>query len=938
MSTAARQLAQELLLAPEVDLAELLTRHAGLAPADLGWALKHECFEAWISEPRRAGHCALLLGNLADLHPDPVIPALAAWTAGIAALAQGQMGDALTRLDAAFDQFMALQLEQQAAETRVPKIAALAMLGREPEAQAEADAARAMFIASGDNQSAGKVELNLGAMLARQDRHAEAAALFRAAGVRFARAQDASLSIFADIGLANALTWMFDLEGARFAAERARVRAEARDYKVLAAHAHSAKGRVALHCGQHAPALQSLARASALFREAGATPQQRIEADTALAEAYAAVGLLPEALAAFRTVVAQSDATLAWVEMARGLVGEATVLSQLDETAAAVLQLTRARDLFASFNNQTSLAYVELCLGQNLLRDHKAVEARGCATRALAQLERSPVAAWQLECHLLEAAAATQLGELAAARAAYDNVIQSAGLLSQIDRRARVGLATVELRDNNGAAARRHLGSALQLIDEQRAALPDDEFRSAIGAEAEQACDLLVAAMRVDPTCRPEDMLCAVESGRARAMAQGLTIDAPRLPIDRRIRAELGLVRERLAEALAEDETTLASQLSDRIRRLEVDLLEQHRRAVLLAPGGRARAATEAASGESSVHAVQARLGPGGALVEYHLGASHAIACIVIPGACHWVVIDAVGLHAQITAARFQIEALRHGAQVLRVHGKQLMQRCKRHLQFLYRQLWSPVAKLIGSCAQVVIVPHKALHYVPFCALHDADADEWLVQRHEITLAPSTAVWLQLQQRHPQRLQHLLAVGNSSDHLPHVALELDTIASSFGAHALQLRGAKATQVALRAAASAADVLHIACHGSFRADSPAFSSLQLADGPFTVRDAAELRLDDALVVLSACETANSRIAPGDELLGLVRGFMLAGASGVMASQWAVDDTSTASLMGAMYRRLACGDGPAKALRAAQCEMALAGSHPFFWAAFGTYGRG
>jgi len=137
------------------------------------------------------------------------------------------------------------------------------------------------------------------------------------------------------------------------------------------------------------------------------------------------------------------------------------------------------------------------------------------------------------------------------------------------------------------------------------------------------------------------------------------------------------------------------------------------------------------------------------------------------------------------------------------------------------------------------------------------------------------------------------------------------------------------------------VLHIACHGQFRADSPYFSSLHLADGPLTLRDAAALPLQAALVTLSACETGLNRIAPGDELLGLVRGFLLAGAPSVMASLWTVDDASTAALMGGFYRRLAASpDAPAvaQALREAQVEVLATQAHPYFWAAFSLHGRG
>jgi CHAT domain-containing protein len=71
---------------------------------------------------------------------------------------------------------------------------------------------------------------------------------------------------------------------------------------------------------------------------------------------------------------------------------------------------------------------------------------------------------------------------------------------------------------------------------------------------------------------------------------------------------------------------------------------------------------------------------------------------------------------------------------------------------------------------------------------------------------------------------------------------------------------------------------------------------------------------------------------------VRGFLLAGAAGVVASMWAVDDAATAGLMRSFYARLHAGDGAAAALCAAQREMARARAHPFHWAAFALHGEG
>ncbi|HEV2765888.1 MAG TPA: CHAT domain-containing protein, partial [Pyrinomonadaceae bacterium] len=148
---------------------------------------------------------------------------------------------------------------------------------------------------------------------------------------------------------------------------------------------------------------------------------------------------------------------------------------------------------------------------------------------------------------------------------------------------------------------------------------------------------------------------------------------------------------------------------------------------------------------------------------------------------------------------------------------------------------------------------------------------------------------------------------------------------------------QATAAAVRLHAPEADVLHLACHGRFRPDNPLFSSLRLADGWLTVREAAALELRCGLVALSACETGVSAVAPGDELIGLARGFFAAGAPSLVLSLWTVDDAATADLMTDFYTRLRGGDGPAAALRHAQLHLLKRQPHPFFWSPFVLLGR-
>jgi len=94
----------------------------------------------------------------------------------------------------------------------------------------------------------------------------------------------------------------------------------------------------------------------------------------------------------------------------------------------------------------------------------------------------------------------------------------------------------------------------------------------------------------------------------------------------------------------------------------------------------------------------------------------------------------------------------------------------------------------------------------------------------------------------------------------------------------------------------------------------------------------MRLDAELVTLSACETALGKIANGDDVVGLTRGFLYGGARSIVASLWQVDDRATGELMSSFYDAIGRGADKRAALRAAQLQTMKAYPHPFYWAAF------
>ena len=139
-------------------------------------------------------------------------------------------------------------------------------------------------------------------------------------------------------------------------------------------------------------------------------------------------------------------------------------------------------------------------------------------------------------------------------------------------------------------------------------------------------------------------------------------------------------------------------------------------------------------------------------------------------------------------------------------------------------------------------------------------------------------------------------------------------------------------------ASPGQILHIAAHGEHRLDQPDLSYIQLADGQLYSDDVLQHDLSYELVTLSACETGRGQVAPGDELIGIGRGFLYAGAGALLTSLWRVPDDVAMHLMAQVYRALRDGASKAAALREAQRALLAADPqrHPAFWGAFQLVG--
>jgi CHAT domain-containing protein len=210
------------------------------------------------------------------------------------------------------------------------------------------------------------------------------------------------------------------------------------------------------------------------------------------------------------------------------------------------------------------------------------------------------------------------------------------------------------------------------------------------------------------------------------------------------------------------------------------------------------------------------------------------------------------------------------------------------------------------------------------------------------------------------------AVGNESlngfDALPATAIEVSTLGSMYKDDiADDVVGKPFTETFFKTNAHNYAMLHLATHGIFNASQPLHSYLLMHptdrdDGLLTIDEIFSLELNSDLVALSACETALGDLSRGDELVGLSRAFIYAGAPAVIVSLWKVDDASTAWLMARFHKHLVEGKSMAQALTFAQRELlksaavkgntnvqalkidAVKASQPDHWAPFILIGDG
>lgn len=920
----------------------MLDRQDAARSVLLATALKDACADAWYNEPAQASEGAALLRALAARGDQPEIHALASWGSAIAALAEGRMEQALEAFDVAAARFAQLQQPQTVAGVQVGKLTALAMLGRYDEAVACGLAARDVLLAQGDEARAGRIEANLGNIAWRRDRYTEAEHYYRAAHTRYLAAGEVAPLARLELSLAEVLARRNQFVAARELNEQARWRAEQAELAVVQAEAECNLGNLAMAQGRYDEALAFLERSRRRYAQLG-MPHESAYADLEFAEAYLELNLVPEAAAILVRVIALFAELGMRSEQAWALAHYGQAVLLLGDAAQAQQHFAEARQLFAVEGNAVSVALIALFEAQLHYRAQQHAEALHLATEAMAVFGAVGFGRRQLFAAWLRGEALRAGGESAPARQALEDALHAAEAVAtpQIAQRCATSLGLLAAAHGDLPSAEAYFLRAVAIVEQMRAPLPAEEFRTAFLSD--KLSPFAELARICLSTQREPEALAFIERARSRALVEMLgdtatptvrahdPFEAVLLERLTQLRSELNWCYQRITraqESQADHAAGLVELQAEALER-ETVLLELTRQ--IEQQGG----AASAVGAPFDLEALRAELGATTALVVYYSLDDELLAFVVTQEAVQ--VVRSLGSEQAVTRLvdqlRFQTNTMRGPAGRKPAHQDQLIRRARHYLAALYDALLRPLEPLLGG-RRLVVVPHRALHYIPFRALFNGE--RYVIEEREVCTAPSAAVLLHCLRRPTSDSARAVLLGVPDARAPKVRDEVLAIAPLWDERVTLLEG-EATLQALQQHAPTAGVLHLACHGQFRADSPLFSALQLADGRLTVRDAYRLSLGCDLVVLSACETGVSAIAPGDELIGLARGFFAAGAPSLVVSLWTVDDATTAELMRTFYTRLQAGDCPSAALRQAQLALMQHHPHPFYWAPFVLMGR-
>ena len=946
-------------------LADPEDRRRALADAALDRSTVRRLFDRIAQEAHSdaegAGAIAELAAELAELLDDDTSRGLAHKAAAFLLYLRSELEQALDRFETAAALFAGEGDELDHAATLSSAIHAMALLGRYDEAYAAAATARSVFEARGEKLRLARLDTNEGNILFRQERIDEAQDRYRAALRGFEEIDSGPQDIAG--ALHNIITCsiaLHDFEGSLATYERLLRHCEKHGLDQAAAQAGYNIAYLHFLRGEYDRALE-------LYRDAR-TRSERIGdryhlalCDLDQAEILLELNMREEGgrLAA-AALNAFEELGLAY-EAGKAIAFLGIAASQQGRPIQALELFGRAKDRFRDEGNEAWVAILDLYQAVIYLQEKRSLEARKLARAALEFFEPSRLTGKTVLCELLLARIALQGGEIAEAR---ELVTAALARVERLDtpalgfRAQLVAGEVAEAAGDRGAAIAAHRLSA-ELLENLRSHLKQEELKLAFLSDKQEVYENLVwLLMAGRPSAADkESVFLQIERAKSRTLADLVSFRVDALPVAapqhshlveqmRKLRNELNWYYRQIdleeIRTVSADEAPARAAITgpiatDRLADLQARSRRHEDR--LISTLGDLRAAdAEFGSLQTAstldLEAIRATLPEGAMILEFFEARDTVFCCSLDRTTLEVEPVTTMTLvREQQQKLSFQLAKFRLGREYTDRFADALLTATESHLRELYRELIAPLAPRLAA-DHLIVIPHGGMHYLPFHAFLGDRGH--LIDEFSLSYAPSANVYALCAAKQASRGAGTLVLGVPTADAPEIRTEVEAVAEALPGAALHL-GDEATEERLRREGADARLIHVATHGFFRQDNPMFSAIQLGGSRLTLFDLYRLRLDAELVVLSGCGTGLNVVETGDELIGLGRGLLYAGARSVMASLWDVHDDSTAAFMGQFYGKLRDGSPPARALRETMILQRDSHPHPFFWAPFVLVGQ-
>lgn len=925
--------------------ARMLRQHRELWTPALIQQMYEEVVRLARIDLQQAGRLARAARWLADQIGDDAARAQSLRALGHVSLSLGRHREAVRHYEAALRLFRALGHDVDIARTLNGSLQSLISLGRYQEAYAWGEEARAIFERHGNVLGLARLDTNVGNILYRQDRFEEALALYERAFAELSEAgtpQDVAAVLS---NMAMVYINLSDFDQSLETHRRARAYCEQHGMPLLVLRADYNIAYLYYMRGEYTRALD-LYRATQEECDGLGDTYHSALCDMDCSEMYLELNLSDEAaLRGKRALTRFNDLGMDY-EMAKSLTNVAIATSTQGDLAESLDLFKRARRLFEREQNQVWLALVDFYEALVLFRNGQYRRVRRLCQRALSQFARVKAPGRQALCELLLARLELQSGNFHRAEQACDAAFARVATTATPNLTYQAHFVRGLIRE-----ARADTPSALAAF---RAAHADlEQLRTHLHAEGLKVAflaDKLAVYESLVTTC-----LALGPDQKNKHAAFGYIEEAKSRSLADLIAFRAATLEPHVHGAAAEGVGRLRHELNWHYRQLEFEEVRREKRSPERLAALRHRTTSletelarsldalrrtdaEFASLQSGtadrIEEIRSTLDANTLLLEYYQAQGRYYVCLVSRDELDVVALpDAEEVRKRLTLLQFQLLKFRLEPAYIEAFGSQLLTATETHLRALHAALIAPIRDRLKA-EHLVVVPHDILHTLPFHALLDANG-RFLIDDYTVSYAPSATVYRLCCQKRPAEKGDALIMGLPDQLAPCIADEVRAVSEILPNPRVFL-DSDATADQLRTLGPTSRFVHIATHGFFRRDNPMFSSIRLGSGPLCVYDLYELRLSADLVTLSGCSTGLNVVVGGDEILGLVRGLLYAGARSVLLTLWDAHDRSTADFMQTFYRRLEGGASRARAAQAAMQHIREQFRHPFYWAPFSVMG--